>query len=275
MGTLFVVATPIGNLEDVSLRALRVLREAPLIAAEDTRTTRRLLDRHGISSRLMAYTDHNKRMRIPALLAHLEHADLALVSEAGTPAISDPGEDLVAAAAAAGHAVVSVPGASAVLAALVASGLPSRTFLYLGFLPRTSAERRRLFASVAQLPHTLVVYESPHRVRAALADALAALGDRPAAICRELTKVHEEVLRTSLAGALAQVTAPRGEFTLVIGGAPALPRPAAAHVDGVPERLAQLVADGHSVRDAVAQVAAATGLPKRQVYDTWLKRSRP
>ncbi len=269
MGTLYVVSTPIGNLEDVTLRALRVLGEVPLIAAEDTRTTRRLLDRHGIRTRLVAYTDHNKRARIPALLGHLETADLALVSEAGTPAISDPGEDLVAAAAAAGHRIVPVPGASALLAALVASGLPSRRFLYLGFLPRTAGERRRLFGAVASLPYTLVAYESPHRVRAALVDAAAVLGDRRAAVCRELTKVYEEVFRGTLTEALAHLAEPRGEFTLVIAGAE--DEPTTDGLDAALDDVAGMIAAGRSARDAVAEAAARHGLPRRRVYDAWLR----
>ncbi len=275
MGTLYVIATPIGNLEDVTLRALRLLREVPLIAAEDTRTTRRLLNHHGISTRLTAYTDHNKRGRIPALLAHLESANLALVSEAGTPVISDPGQDLVAAAAAAGHTVVAVPGASAVLTALVASALPVRTFLYLGFLPRTSADRRRLFAAVATLSHTLVVYESPHRVRASLADALAELGDRPVAVCRELTKLHEEIFRGTLSRAIAHVAEPRGEFTLVIGGAPGTIDRPSPELGGALTAVGRLVTDGSSVRDAVTVVAAREGIARRQLYAAWLKRHEP
>lgn len=269
MGTLYVVATPIGNLEDITLRALRVLAAVPLIAAEDTRTTRRLLDHHGIHTALTSYTDHNKRARIPSLLVHLETNDLALVSEAGTPAISDPGEDLVAAAARAGHTVVPVPGASAVLAALVASGLPTRRFLYLGFLPRTSGDRRRLFASVAALPETLVAYESPHRVRAALADALTMLGDRPIAVCRELTKLHEEIFRGTIGGALAHVATPRGEFTLVLAGATG--DAPASDLSAARDDVARLVAEGQSARDAVTEVAARLGLARRQVYEAWLR----
>ncbi len=254
MGTLYVVATPIGNLEDVTLRALRVLAAVPLIAAEDTRTTRHLLERHGIVTPLVSYTDHNKHVRISA---------------AGTPAISDPGEDLVAAAAAAGHRVVPVPGPSAVLAALSVSGLSTRRFLYLGFLPRAAGERRALFHFLANLPYTLVAFESPHRLRAALADALAVLGDRPVAVCRELTKVHEEVYRGSLRGALERFQEPRGEFTLVIQGATA-PPPAGDLAAALAE-VAELVAGGASARDAVATVARRHDLPRRQLYEAWLK----
>jgi 16S rRNA (cytidine1402-2'-O)-methyltransferase len=271
LGTLYVVSTPIGNLEDITLRALRILAETPLIAAEDTRTTRRLLTHHGIQTSLTVYNDHNKAVRIPALLRHLDTADLALVSEAGTPALSDPGEDLVAAAAGAGHRVVPVPGPSALLAALVASGLPTRRFLYLGFLPRTSGERRRLFAAVATLPYTLVAYESPHRVQAALTDALTTLGDRRIAVGRELTKLYEEVFRGHLAGAVAHFTEPRGEFTLVIDGA-AVSGPT-GHLGEALDEVSRLITSGESTRDAVTAVARGSGLPRREVYDAWLKRA--
>ncbi len=269
MGTLYVVATPIGNLEDITLRALRVLAEVPLIAAEDTRTTRHLLERHGITTPLVSYTDHNKHARIPALLAHLERADLALVSEAGTPTISDPGEDLVGAAAAAGHRVVPVPGPSAALAALSVSGLPTRRFLYLGFLPRAGVERRSLLHSVARLPYTLVAFESPHRLRAALEDMLVVLGDRPVAVCRELTKVHEEVYRGSVRGALAYFQEPRGEFTLVVQGA-GEPKPTGDLAAALAE-VGELVAAGSSARDAVTAAARRHGLPRRRLYEAWLK----
>ncbi len=272
MGTLYIVSTPIGNLEDITLRALRILREAPLIAAEDTRTTRHLLDRHGIATPLTAYTDHNKRTRIPILLAHLETGDLALVSEAGTPAISDPGDDLIAAALAHGHAVVAAPGASAVLTALVTSGLPARRFLYVGFLPRTSGERRKLFASLARLPYTLIAYESPHRVRAALADAVAELGERKCAVARELTKLHEEIFRGTLPEAAAHITAPRGEFTLVIEGATGVEP--AGDLDGALGDVARLCGAGYTTRDAVAEAALVHNLPRKQVYDAWLRAGR-
>jgi len=220
MPTLFVVATPIGNLEDVTLRALRVLREVSLIAAEDTRTTRKLLAHHGIRNRLLSYNDHNKAARIPRLLHALREGDVALVSEGGTPVISDPGLDLVAAALDGGFAVTPVPGPSAVTAALAVSGLASRQFTYLGFLPRRAGERRRLFAALRDDPRTLVAFESPHRLRASLTALRDALGDRRVAVCRELTKKFEEVFRGTLSEALDRFAEPRGEFTLVIEGAP-------------------------------------------------------
>lgn len=266
MGRLYVVATPIGNLDDISLRALAVLGAVAVIAAEDTRTTRRLLDRHGIKARLVSFTDHNKGRAIPPLLATLAAGDVALVSEAGTPSISDPGRDLVEAAIAAGHAVSPLPGASALLAALVASGLPARTFTYLGFLPRTGSERRRLLESIAHETRTLVVFESPHRVRAALADIARTMGDRPIAVCRELTKLHEEIFRGSATAAFEHFAEPRGEFTLVIAGAveEALPDEARAL-----QELALLKQGGLGAKEASAQVAQRTGVSRRLLYAAW------
>ncbi|MFB3092853.1 MAG: 16S rRNA (cytidine(1402)-2'-O)-methyltransferase, partial [Dehalococcoidia bacterium] len=209
MPTLYVVATPIGNLEDVTHRALRVLREVSLIAAEDTRTTRKLLARHGIralptgrQARLISYNEHNKAARTPRLLAALRDGDVALVSEGGTPVISDPGHDLVTAALEAGFTVTPIPGPSAVTAALAVSGLSTRQFTYLGFLPRRAGERRRLFASLRDDPHTIVAFESPHRLLRSLSDMHAEWGDRRIAACRELTKAFEEVFRGSIGEAL-------------------------------------------------------------------------
>jgi len=272
MGTLYVVATPIGNLEDITLRALRVLGEVALIAAEDTRTTRHLLDRHSIRARLTAFTDHNKARAIPRLLAALASADVAVVSEAGTPAISDPGHDLVVAAIAAGHIVTALPGASAVLAALVTSGLPAREFTYLGFLPRTAADRRRALTEAAGERRTLVLFESPHRVRGLLADIAAVFGDRPLAVCRELTKLYEEVFRGTAGQALEHFTAPRGEFTLVIGGAT---EAAAADEAAALHELALRKRSGAGAREASADIARRTGVPRRRLYDAWQSLPSP
>jgi 16S rRNA (cytidine1402-2'-O)-methyltransferase len=269
MGTLYLVATPIGNMEDVTLRALRVLGEVPLIAAEDTRTTRKLLSHHGIGApRLLSYTERNRRARTPAILAALDEGDVALVSEAGMPAISDPGVHVVEAAVAAGHRVVPVPGPSALTAAVAASGLPTRRFHYLGFLPRRAGERRKLLRGVAALPETLVAFEAPHRLRASLTDVLDALGDRRIAACRELTKLHEEVFRGTLSEALDHFQQPLGEFTLVIEGAPESgPKRDAGEIDG---ELRVLRAQGLRARDAVRDVATRLGLPHRDVYQRWL-----
>src|SRR3990172_3637812 len=217
MGILRLVATPIGNLEDVTLRALSVLRDASLIVAEDTRTTRKLLFRHGIRPRrLLSYNEHNMKARTPQVIAALREGDVAVVSEAGMPGISDPGYELVVAAVAAGFAVSPVPGASAVIAALAASGLPTREFTFLGFLPRRAGGRRRLFSSLAGEPRTIVAFESPHRIGQTLEDMLAVWGDRRIAVCRELTKLHEEVFRGRISEAIERFAEPRGEFTLLL-----------------------------------------------------------
>ena len=276
MPTLYVVATPIGNLEDVTLRALRVLREVSLIAAEDTRTTRKLLAAHGIRQRLLSYNDHNKAVRIPRLLHALREGDVALVSEGGTPVISDPGLELVAAAVDAGFTVVPVPGPSAVTAAIAVSGLPTRQFTYLGFLPRRAGERRRLFAALRDDPRALVTFESPLRLRASLTALLEGLGDRRVAVCRELTKAFEEVFRGTLSEALAHFTEPRGEFTLVIEGAQAgsssaHPELAEGRAREARAELARLRAAGQPAKTAVPEVAARYGLPRREVYRLWLE----
>lgn len=220
MGTLYLVATPIGNLEDLSPRALRILRESRLIAAEDTRVTRKMLTHFDLHTSLTSYFEHNKLAKLDSVLAALAQGDVALVSDAGTPAINDPGYELVRAALSAGHTVCPIPGPSAPLAALAASGLPTDAFLYLGYLPRRSSERRELFGRIADLSYTLIFLESPHRLLAGLADLESSLGDRQIAVARELTKLHEHIWRGPLSAARAYFTAnpPRGEFTLVLAG---------------------------------------------------------
>lgn len=268
MGTLYLVATPIGNLEDVTFRAIRVLREVSLIAAEDTRTTRTLLRRYDVRTPLTSYTDHNRREKTPLLLETLERGDVALVSEAGMPGVSDPGYHLVVAAIEAGHTVAPVPGPSAVTASVAASGLPSRRFYYLGFLPKARGPRRRALAAVAAIPDTLVAFESPRRLRATLEDLRDMLGERRVAVCRELTKLHEEILRGTVADVLARLPPePRGEVTLVIEGAGTLP-------EHEPEldldaAIAELKARGATAREAVAALAGRA--PRREVYRRWLK----
>jgi 16S rRNA (cytidine1402-2'-O)-methyltransferase len=220
MSTLYLVATPIGNLEDISARALRVLREVRLIAAEDTRQTSKLLQRYDIHTPNLSYHEHNKLVRLERVLGALQEGDVALVSDAGTPALNDPGYELVRAVIEAGHEVSPIPGACAPIAALVVSGLPTDSFLYLGYLPRKVGERQRLLAQVANLPYTLIFLEAPHRLLSALEDLQAELGDRQIAVGRELTKLHEEIFRGSLSQALQHFTEkpPRGEFTLVLAG---------------------------------------------------------
>ncbi|NQU31363.1 MAG: 16S rRNA (cytidine(1402)-2'-O)-methyltransferase [Anaerolineae bacterium] len=220
MGTLYLVATPIGNLEDLSPRAERILREVQLIAAEDTRVTGKLLAHFKIDTPKTSYFEHNKLRKLDRILEALSTGDVALVSDAGTPGINDPGYELVRAALTAGHKISPIPGPSAPIAALVASGLPTDSFLYLGYLPRKAKERRAKLEEVENHPYTLIFLESPHRVLGALEDIDAVLGNREIAVARELTKLYEEIFRGETASALEHFTvnAPRGEFTLVIAG---------------------------------------------------------
>lgn len=271
MNTLYVVGTPIGNLEDITLRALRVLKEVGLIAAEDTRQTRVLLDHFQIRSPLTSYFEHNKLNKLDAILDALREHDVAIVSEAGMPGLSDPGYELIRAALARGVNVVVVPGPSAVVSALVASGLPTDQFVYVGFLPRKRGERKKLFASLAHERRTLVAYEAPHRVVESLRDAHETWGERPVCVARELTKLHEELFRSTLADAIAHFTAraPRGEFTLVIGGA--ADDATVWDADAVKAHLMLLQRDGLSSHDAIARVTAQSGWRKREVYALWVE----
>jgi 16S rRNA (cytidine1402-2'-O)-methyltransferase len=273
MGTLTVVATPIGNLDDTSPRALAALRAADLVLAEDTRRTRVLLDRHGIAARPVSLHQHNEAARTAEALAALAAGRaVALVSDAGTPLVSDPGERLVAHAIAAGHTVVPVPGPSAVLAALVASGLPAGAFTFAGFLPRKAGERARRIAALALRPETLVLYESPRRVGALLGELAAAFGPRRACVARELTKLHEEIVRGTLAELAARFAAgARGEVTVVVEGATPVPapEPGAALRERVRERLAA----GLSPRDVATELARETGARRRDVYALALEES--
>ena len=269
MPTLYVVATPIGNLEDISVRALRVLGEVGLIAAEDTRVSRKLLSRYEIHTRLTSYHEHNKLAKLPSLLASLAETDVALVSDAGMPGISDPGYELVRAASAAGFQVTTIPGPSAVTSAIAVSGLPVDQFVHLGFLPRKRAERKRLLESLTSETRTLVAFEAPHRLRRALQNILEALGDRPICVCRELTKLHEEVFRGTISEALAHFGEPRGELTLVIPGGEVAAAPSSQA--GARESLARLRRERLGAKSAVAQVAEETGLPRRELYRLWLE----
>lgn len=262
---LHVVATPIGNLADVTVRALETLAGADVIACEDTRITRRLLERYGITTPLVSYHDHNGAMARPRLLARLAAGErVALVSDAGTPLISDPGYKLVVEAAEAGHRVVPLPGASALLAALVAAGQPTDCFLFDGFLPAKGGQRKNRIAALAQVPATLVFYETGPRLAESLADLAAGLGPRKAAVCRELTKTFEEVRRgalSDLAARYAGEAAPKGEIVLVVGP----PAEEAAGDDAVDSALTRALKE-NSLKDAVAAVTALTGRPKREVY---------
>jgi 16S rRNA (cytidine1402-2'-O)-methyltransferase len=265
-GRLHVVATPLGNLEDVTLRALRVLREVSLIACEDTRRTAVLLRAHGIATRTTSYFEHNELWKGERILAELRAGnDVALVSDAGTPGVSDPGFRLVREARADGIPVLPVPGACAAIAALSVSGLPTDRFLFVGFLPSRSGERQRSLERLAAVQETLVFYESPTRVVAALADMVAVLGDRAAFLCREATKVHEEyrlARLSALGAALAGRGTVRGEVVLVVTGATE-PLPVSESVEAL---FGRLTAEGRTRREAVKEIARQLGLPARDVY---------
>jgi 16S rRNA (cytidine1402-2'-O)-methyltransferase len=265
-----VVATPIGNLRDITLRALETLGAADLIACEDTRVTRKLLDHYGIATPLTPYHEHNAEAARPKILARLAGGEaVALVSDAGTPLVSDPGFKLVRAARAEGHAVFAAPGASAVLAALTVSGLPSDRFVFEGFLPPREGARRNRIAEIKGIPATLILFETGPRLSAALADLVQGLGPRAAAVCRELTKLHEEVRRGDLATLAADYAAaaePRGEIVIVIAP-PAAPPPDAADLDTLLRQALKRL----SVKEAVAEIAAITGEPRRHVYQRALE----
>ena len=283
MPTLYIVGTPIGNLEDLTPRAARVLAEVSLVAAEDTRVTRRLLSHLGIRPRTTSFHQHNWRDKLEGVLAELDHGDVALVTDAGMPGISDPGSELVAAAAQAGFKVEVVPGPSAVTAALALSGFPGDAFLFLGFLPRRKKDRQARLRDAVASAVPLVLFEAPHRLRATLADLDTVFDDRPLAVCRELTKLHEEVFRGTAAQALEHFDSPRGEVVLVVQGRPveitaqpdvaAADDQAAADID-LRRRLSGLRQEGVRAKDAVALIAEATGLAKNRVYKVWVELGR-
>lgn len=269
--TLYVVPTPIGNLEDITLRALRVLADVSLVLAEDTRHTRKLLTHFDIRSRLLSYHQHNKRARLEAALQALDEGDVALVSSAGMPAVSDPGFELIEAAIAAGVTVDVLPGPSAVVTAVVAAALPAPGFVFLGFLPRRSSDRRERLGQVRDLPYSIVLYESPHRLVDTLRDLESVLGDRSGVAARELTKLHQEVVRGTVSELRRRYEgqAPRGEFTLVVSGAK--PEP----VNRVEEARAELRRrriEGQEARRAVAEVAKTYGLSRNAAYQLWLEQ---
>jgi 16S rRNA (cytidine1402-2'-O)-methyltransferase len=274
VGTLYLTATPIGNLEDITLRAIRILSSAALIAAEDTRHTRKLLDHYKIHTPLVSYHEHNKLTRIEPILAALQSGDVALVSDAGMPALNDPGFELVRAVLAAGYPVSPAPGASAPLAALVASGLPTDAFLYLGYLPRKRSERRQAIETVTALPYTLIFLEAPHRLTAALADLAELFGPRRVAVARELTKLHEEIVRATLPEALEHFTLqePRGEFTLIIEGRTSQERWSEAQLHQAAESG---LAAGVAPSQLASDLATQSGWPRRQIYRLLLAQTAP
>jgi 16S rRNA (cytidine1402-2'-O)-methyltransferase len=263
---LYLVATPIGNLRDITLRALEVLAAADVIACEDTRVSRRLLDHYGITTPLTPYHEHNAAAARPKLVARLAGGEaVALVSDAGTPLISDPGFKLARAAREAGHAVTALPGPSAALAALASAGLPTDRFFFEGFLPAKEGQRKSRIAELASIPATLILFESGPRLARALADLAARLGAREAAICRELTKLHEEVRRSDLAALARTYTdgaETRGEIVIVV----APPAAEAALDEAEVDDMLRRALDRASVKDAVNEVAGITGRPRREIY---------
>jgi len=285
-GTLYLVATPIGNLEDISLRALRVLREVAWVAAEDTRQTRKLLTHHSIHARVISLHEHNERARTPELIARLLAGEsVAVVSDAGTPTVSDPGYGLVSAAAGAGIPIVPIPGPSAFLSALVASGLPTVPVTFFGFLPASPGDRRRTLEGLRTIEHTLVLFEAPHRLASTLRALQEAWGDRRVAVARELTKIHEEVFRGRLSEALQHFSTnhPRGECTLVVEGAGdrraatpgvASPEAEAARAGDAARLLRAALAEGIAPFEAVRRTARETGLRRNEVYRLWLSIKR-
>lgn len=266
MGCLYIVSTPIGNLEDITYRAVRVLKEADWIACEDTRTTRRLLDHYGIQTRLLSYHEHNETERTEDLIERLRQGETgALVSDAGTPLLSDPGYRVVRAAVHEGIRVEALPGPSALLAGLVVSGLPTDQFHFAGFLPAKQGQRTRLLESLRDEPATLIFYEAPHRILESLEDIAATLGEREIVVARELTKMHEEVLRgtaSQIAGELAARDAIRGEFVVMIAKA----SEPAQDLTPPEEAVAMLVSAGIDRMEAMKTVARERGLSKREVY---------
>lgn len=271
MSTLYLVATPIGNLEDISARALRTLRQVSLIAAEDTRQTAKLLRRYDIHTQSLSYHEHNKLVRLGRVLEALQEGDVALVSDAGTPALNDPGYELVRAVIAAGHEVSPIPGASAPIAALVVSGLPADSFLYLGYLPRKAGERERLLNRIADLPYTLIFLEAPHRLLADLEYMQGVLGDRQIAVGRELTKVHEEIFRGSLSQAREHFTEnpPRGEFTLVLAGNTNSTERWTE--DQLHAALKANLTNGLTSSQVALELAGPSGWSRREIYQYLLK----
>lgn len=269
MPTLYVVPTPIGNLEDITLRALRVLREVSLVLAEDTRHTRKLLSHYSITVPLRSYHQHNKLVRLDSIVEALQRGDVALVSDAGMPALADPGFELIRAAREAGVDVDVLPGASALVTAVVAAAVPSPGFLFVGFLPRRSAERRALLEENSLMPYTLAAYEAPHRLLQSLSDIRQVLGTREVVVARELTKIHQEVARGTAEELIArfQREAPRGEVTLLVAGAPDIEEDRTGEAM---EDMQRRVGSGADRRAAINAVIQTHGISRNEAYRLWL-----
>jgi len=268
MPSLYVVATPIGNLDDISLRAIKILKEVKLIAAEDTRKTRQLLNAFEIKTPATSYHEHNKLTKLDYILTCLETGDVALVSDAGMPGISDPGYELISEVSSRGITVVPIPGASALVSAIAVSGLPTDKFVYLGFLPHKKGDRARLLSSRSEEKSTIVFYESPHRIQDSLKDLLEIFGDRRIAVCRELTKIHEEVFRGTISEAIQHFQSPRGEFTVVIEGKTETEKPV---ITGeIESELRHCIQSGTRAKEAIAIISSKTGLSRKELYQVWL-----
>ena len=271
-GTLYIVATPIGNLEDMTLRAIRILKEADLIAAEDTRHTRHLLDRYQIGTQLTSYHDHNKEEKAPVLVARmLEGKSVALVSDAGTPGISDPGYFLINLAVDRKVPVVPIPGATAAIAALSISGMPTDSFVFEGFLPAKQTARKKRLQALAKEERTIIFYEAPHKIVRSVGDMLEVLGDRRAVVTRELTKIHEEAIRGTLSEILKhlQTGTIKGEFTVIVHGVTS--EPLKQDIDPAEYLKNLMLHRGLSKKEAIAAAAEELGLPKKEVYKESLK----
>jgi 16S rRNA (cytidine1402-2'-O)-methyltransferase len=268
MPALYVVATPIGNLEDLSPRAIRILKEVKLIAAEDTRKTRQLLTAFDIKTPTTSYHEHNKVTKLDYILSCLEKMDVALVSDAGMPGISDPGYELISALAERSIPIIPIPGPSALISALVISGLPTDRFMFLGFLPHKSGERQKLLREISLEKSTLVFYESPHRVSASLKDLLKILGDRRITVCRELTKMYEEVYRGTFSQAIEHFIVPRGEFTLVVEGN--TDKAQSIDISGITGELKKLKKSGVKAQEAITRMTPESGISRRELYKLWL-----
>ena len=269
MGTLYLVSTPIGNMEDITLRAIRILKQVDLIAAEDTRVTRKLMSKNGIENKITSYNNHNHRAKLPILLQSLTNGDeIALVSDAGTPTLSDPGSELVEIASQSGHATIPIPGPSAITAALATSDIHRKEFTFISFLPRKQAERIKYLDSLKSESRPIVAFEAPHRLTKSLTDMLCVLGDRRVTLCRELTKIHEEIFRGSISEAIDHFQNPRGEFTIIISSGTS---DISYNDNDLLTLLNKYKTLGVETSKAVKQVAKETGINRSEVYKLWVR----
>ena len=278
MQTLYVVGTPIGNLEDVTIRSLRVLQEVDLVAAEDTRVTRKLISHYNISTKLTSYHRYNKVSKLPKLLSLLRDIDIALVVDAGTPGINDPGAELVAAAADRGIDIISVPGPSAVTSSISISGFQADSFTYLGFLPRKRSDRKNVLGSIATQSWPVIIFEAPHRIKSTLEDILSILGNCRIIVCRELSKIHEESFRGCVTEAIDYFDVPRGEFTIVLEGSSVANSISRNEFSQDHREILDLCAllrsDGVRVKEAVSLIVNKTGISRKKAYSIWLDSNK-